>query len=310
MNNRVRFTGSHVLITGAGSGIGRLMAIGAARRGARVTIWDLSEERGTRVRDEIRAFGGQAQARTIDITDRVEVEAAATDTGPVDILINNAGIVTGKRLLDADPDAIQRTFAVNTLSLYWMTRAFLGGMLQRDRGTVVTIASAAGLVGVARQTDYSASKFAAFRIQRVAACRAPHRGQRGADADRVSVLRQHRHVRGSQDEVPVPAADPRRGRRRGEHPHSGGPRQGAADHARSGASPAQRTNVPGSRFRRDHERSRSQPYDGSFRRTTWLTRWARARPPGRSVGAIRMGSRPGGGDVDDRGNLAPDDDPW
>ncbi|MDQ0646230.1 all-trans-retinol dehydrogenase (NAD+) [Microbacterium natoriense] len=162
MNNRVRFTGSHVLITGAGSGIGRLMAIGAARRGARVTIWDLSEERGTKVRDEIRSFGGQAQVRTIDITDRAAVDAAAADTGTVDILINNAGIVTGKRLLDSDPDAIQRTFAVNTLSLYWMTRAFLGGMLQRDRGTVVTVASAAGLVGVARQTDYSASKFAAF----------------------------------------------------------------------------------------------------------------------------------------------------
>lgn len=159
---RVPFTRSHVLITGGGNGIGRLMALGAAERGARVTIWDVSAERGRQVRDEIRAGGGRVDAATIDITDREAVDRAAAEAGAVDILINNAGVVTGKRLLDAEPDAIRRTFEVNTLSLYWMTRAFLGGMIERDRGTVVTIASAAGLVGVARQTDYSASKFAAF----------------------------------------------------------------------------------------------------------------------------------------------------
>ena len=158
----VAFARSHVLITGGGNGIGRLMALGAADRGARVTIWDVSDERGRQVRDEIRARGGSAAAATVDITAREAVDWAAAETGAVDILINNAGIVTGKRLLDADPDAIRRTFEVNTLSLYWMTRAFLGGMIERNRGTVVTIASAAGLVGVARQTDYSASKFAAF----------------------------------------------------------------------------------------------------------------------------------------------------
>lgn len=158
----MRFAGSHVLITGGGNGIGRLMALGAAERGARVTIWDVSEDRGREVRDEIRSRGGVAEAATIDITDRDAVDRASIDAGAVDILINNAGVVTGKRLLDADPDAIRRTFEVNTLSLYWTTRAFLGGMVARDRGTVVMIASAAGLVGVARQTDYSASKFAAF----------------------------------------------------------------------------------------------------------------------------------------------------
>lgn len=156
------FAGSHVLITGGGNGIGRLMALGAAERGARVTIWDVSEDRGREVRDEIRSRGGVAEATTVDITDRDAVDRASIDAGAVDILVNNAGVVTGKRLLDADPDAIRRTFEVNTLSLYWTTRAFLGGMVARDRGTVVMIASAAGLVGVARQTDYSASKFAAF----------------------------------------------------------------------------------------------------------------------------------------------------
>ena len=63
--------------------------------------------------------------------------------------------------LDAADEEIERTFAVNTLALYWVTRAFLPGMIARRSGLVVTISSAAGLVGVAKQTDYSASKFAA-----------------------------------------------------------------------------------------------------------------------------------------------------
>ncbi|MDO8382589.1 MAG: SDR family oxidoreductase [Microbacterium sp.] len=181
-NTPVRFANAHVLITGGGSGIGRLMARGAAGRGARVTIWDMSEERGRAVRDEIRSSGGRAEAVALDITDRAAVDRAAVQTGAVDILVNNAGVVTGKRLLDAEPEAIRRTFEVNTLSLYRMTRAFLGGMIARDRGTVVTIASAAGLVGVARQTDYSASKFAAFGFTESL------RAELAADRSRVGTL--------------------------------------------------------------------------------------------------------------------------
>ncbi|MCZ4080416.1 SDR family oxidoreductase [Rhodococcus sp. H36-A4] len=151
-----------VLVTGGGSGIGRLLALGAAERGARVIVWDLSDEAGRNVSREIVAAGHSAEAYTVDVSDRDSVQAAAKLTGPVDVLINNAGIVTGKNLLDASDDAIERTIRVNTLSLFWVTRAFLGNMIENRRGTVVTVSSAAGLVGVAKQTDYSASKFAAF----------------------------------------------------------------------------------------------------------------------------------------------------
>ncbi|MCT1828716.1 SDR family oxidoreductase [Brevibacterium luteolum] len=154
-------SGRTVLITGAGSGIGRLLAEGAAARGARVVIWDLSPASGAEVCEAIRARGGEALSFAVDVTDREAVAAAADQTGTVDVLVNNAGIVTGKRLLDAADEEIERTFAVNTLALYWVTRAFLPGMIARRSGLVVTIASAAGLVGVAKQTDYSASKFAA-----------------------------------------------------------------------------------------------------------------------------------------------------
>lgn len=155
--------GSRVLITGAGSGIGRLMALGAAQRGAsEVIVWDLSAERAEAVKAEIEVSGGTASVGIVNVADRAAVAAAAKATGPIDVLINNAGIVTGSDLLDATDEAIIRTFEVNTLALYWTTRAFLPAMQERDRGVIVTIASAAGLVGVAKQTDYSASKFAAF----------------------------------------------------------------------------------------------------------------------------------------------------
>lgn len=151
-----------VLITGAGSGIGRLMALGAAQRGARIVIWDLNGAAGDAVRDEIRATGSSAESFAVDVSDREAVRAAAAETGPVDVVVNNAGVVTGKRLMDASDEAIERTFRINVLALYWVTKAFLGGMIERHHGTVVTVSSAAGLVGVARQTDYSASKFAAL----------------------------------------------------------------------------------------------------------------------------------------------------
>src|SRR6478735_9361536 len=154
-------SGATLLVTGGGSGLGRRLALGAAGRGSRVVIWDVDAGRGAAVRDEIRAAGGSAEAQAVDVTDNQAVKTAAEVAGPVDIVVNNAGVVSGRRLLEAADQDIERTMQVNVLSLYWVTRAFLGGMVSRRRGTVVTVASAAALVGVARQTDYSASKFAA-----------------------------------------------------------------------------------------------------------------------------------------------------
>lgn len=152
-----------MLITGAGSGIGRLMALGAAERGAKaVIIWDLKPDETAA---EIQAMGVDSVGMVVDVTDGPGVDASGQDVlarfGRVDILINNAGIVTGKKFLELTDRDAERTFAVNTLSHYKTTRQFLPGMIERDRGSVVTIASAAGLIGVARQTGYSASKFGA-----------------------------------------------------------------------------------------------------------------------------------------------------
>ena len=158
------FRDAHVLITGAAGGIGRLLALGAAARGARTTLLDLDEAGLFAVRAEIAQAGGEAEVFAVDLCDRAGFQVTAARVlatrGPVDILINNAGIVTGKTLLRCSDAAIERTFQVNTLALFWSVRALLPAMIARGRGHVVTIASAAGLGGTSRLTDYCASKFA------------------------------------------------------------------------------------------------------------------------------------------------------
>jgi len=159
------YAGRTVLVTGAASGIGRLLALRFAAEGASVVLWDVNAQGLDAVRAEIAAAGGTARAYACNLADRRAIAAVAAKTlaeaGPVDILVNNAGVVSGKTLLDASDDDIQRTFDVNTLALFWTTRAFLPAMLARDRGHVVTIASAAGIVGTSRLVDSCASKHAA-----------------------------------------------------------------------------------------------------------------------------------------------------
>jgi len=159
------FRDAHVLITGAASGIGLRLARGAAARGARVTLLDRDEAGLLAAWAELGREGRDAAAFKVDLCDRAALQATAARVlaarGPVDILINNAGIVTGKTLLECSDAAIERTFQVNAMALFWTVRAVLPGMIGRGRGHVVTIASAAGLGGTSRLTDYCASKFAA-----------------------------------------------------------------------------------------------------------------------------------------------------
>lgn len=161
---RFSLNDSTVLITGGGSGIGRLMALECARHGARIVIWDLDAANGRAVAAELRAAGFEATSQAVNVADDAAVAKAAraviTELGGVDVLINNAGIVNGKPLLEGTNDDIRRTFDVNVVAHYWTTRAFVPGMIERNRGRVVTIASASGLVGVSKLTDYSASKHA------------------------------------------------------------------------------------------------------------------------------------------------------
>jgi len=159
-------SGSRVLITGGASGLGRRMALELAQKGAQIVIWDLDRARMEQVADELLQVGGQkAYTYVCDISNRLAVYDAAhrvkAEVGDIDILVNNAGVVSGRSFLELPDDKIEKTFGVNSLSLFWTAKAFLPGMMERGRGHVVTIASAAGWVGVNRLADYCASKWAA-----------------------------------------------------------------------------------------------------------------------------------------------------
>ena len=160
------FRNRKVLITGAASGIGHLLALRIAARGGRLILWDVDAAHLAAVAAEIVATGGQASVVACNLAERESIEAAAARTlqeqGAIDVLINNAGIVDGKPLLQATDEEVERTFAVNTLAHFRTVRAFLPGMLAQGAGHIVTIASASGIAAVPRLADYSASKAAAI----------------------------------------------------------------------------------------------------------------------------------------------------
>jgi len=154
------------LVTGGASGIGRLIATDLARRGAEVVLWDINQEALDTVVAELGRIGDRpAHGFLCDVSKRENVYAAADEVrrtvGDVDILVNNAGIVSGRPFLDLPDGKIEATFAINTLALFWTCKAFLPAMIARNAGHVVTIASASGLIGVAKLADYAASKWAA-----------------------------------------------------------------------------------------------------------------------------------------------------
>ncbi|NTV46429.1 MAG: SDR family oxidoreductase [Chlorobiales bacterium] len=160
------FKGKNILITGSASGIGRMMAEQFASEGAHVILWDVNSTALNAFSNELRSKGYKASAYICNLTDRNAIYATAESVLKefcyIDILINNAGIVSGKPLLDISDEEIERTFHVNTLALFWTTRAFMPKMVERNSGHIVTISSAGGLVGTSRLTDYGSSKFAAF----------------------------------------------------------------------------------------------------------------------------------------------------
>ncbi|TVR04301.1 MAG: SDR family NAD(P)-dependent oxidoreductase [Deltaproteobacteria bacterium] len=158
--------GTRVVITGAASGLGKRLVMEFARRRASISAWDINAQQLEVLRAEVeRTEAAAFHTAVVDVGDRDTVQRAAEEVreafGTPDILFNNAGIVNGKTLLESSDEAIERTFRVNTLGLFWTTRAFLPDMMRRNSGHIVNVASAAGTMGVSGLADYCASKFAA-----------------------------------------------------------------------------------------------------------------------------------------------------
>lgn len=155
--------GSSVIVTGAGSGIGRAAALRFAGEGANVVVADLNSDAAKAVVAEIHAAGGTAVAVTGDLSDQAvsdEVVATAVATfGGVDVLVNNAGIMDNMSAAADVPDAEwERVIRVNLTAPFQLTRAALPHMLAKGKGVIVNTASEAALRGSAAGAAYTVSK--------------------------------------------------------------------------------------------------------------------------------------------------------
>ncbi|XP_004633422.1 epidermal retinol dehydrogenase 2 [Octodon degus] len=163
---RKNVAGETVLITGAGSGLGRLLALQFARLGSALVLWDINAEANEETRRLAQEAGAtRVHAYTCDCSQKEEVYRVADqvkkEVGDVSILINNAGIVTGRKFLDCPDDLIEKSIDVNFKAHLWTYKAFLPAMIAKNHGHLVCISSSAGLVGVNGLADYCATKFAA-----------------------------------------------------------------------------------------------------------------------------------------------------
>lgn len=156
--------GKSALITGAGKGIGRAIAIALANEGVHLGLLARTTSQLEEVAEEVRGLGVKAAVATADVTDINSVNEAvkqiASELGPIDILINNAGTAKFGKFLELDPADWENIIRVNLMGVYYVTRAVLPEMIERQTGDIINISSTAGQRGAPVTSAYSASKFA------------------------------------------------------------------------------------------------------------------------------------------------------
>jgi 3-oxoacyl-[acyl-carrier protein] reductase len=165
MNN---LKNKNALITGAGKGIGKAIALALAKEGVNVILVARTQAEIDNVAAKARSLRVKALAVTADVADinsvNAAVEAALAEFGTIDILINNAGIAAFGKFLELEPAAWGRIIQVNLMGTYYMSRAVLPNMIERQVGDIINISSTAGLSGNALTSAYSASKFAVMGL--------------------------------------------------------------------------------------------------------------------------------------------------
>jgi len=148
-----------VVITGGASGVGELLANTLAVRNVTVIVLDVNP---------ITSENFNIMYYKCDVSKWEEVEAVSKkiieEIGQPTVLINNAGVVQGKLILDLSPEDVNQTFGVNTLAHFWTLKAFLPGMIEAKKGHIVTMSSIMGMAGAAQMSDYCASKAALLQL--------------------------------------------------------------------------------------------------------------------------------------------------
>ncbi len=155
--------GKRVFVTGGARGIGLAIGRQFAREGAEVLLGDLDEAALPAAEEAIREAGGTGHGYVVDVTSEEAVATARQrmldDGGPIEVLVNNAGVVFGGRFLDTPLQRHKITYGVNLVGLLTVTHAFLGDLIDRPEGHLVQIASASGFIGLPYGSTYASSKW-------------------------------------------------------------------------------------------------------------------------------------------------------
>ena len=153
------------VITGAGSGIGRSLAVQAAQHGALLAISDVNDAGLAETVDLVKAAGArELRSDRLDVADRAAIEAYAADVaeqfGRVNVVVNNAGVALACDFADLDPDDVDWIFDINFWGVWHGTRAFLPHLIASGDGHVVNLSSLFGLISMPGQSAYNATKYA------------------------------------------------------------------------------------------------------------------------------------------------------
>ena len=171
----MRLAGKVAVVTGGGSGIGRGIVLAMAREGADLAIPDIQVLNAEKVADEVRGLGRKVIAMKTDVTSAADVKAMADrvrDTyGRIDVLVNNAGMASppGMPFTNNTEEDWDRTFAVNTKSVFITCKAVVPHMIERKAGAIVNIASIAGPLAAPTMPAYSVAKGGVITFTRVLA---------------------------------------------------------------------------------------------------------------------------------------------
>ena len=160
----MRLKNKVAVITGGAQGIGRAIAVGMAREGAKVVVADLQSEKAGSVADEVKILGGDALGFEVNVADESSVkrlaEATFAEFGRVDILVNDAGVYLKSSVVDMSEADWDRTLDINLGGNFLCCRAFVPAMRTQKSGRIISMASGIGHYGMKQFSHYAASKAA------------------------------------------------------------------------------------------------------------------------------------------------------